>query len=294
MKTILVPTDFSINAENALQYAVNIAKRTQAKIILLHTFHIEHNSAPLPVNMVEKQIEVTRQNSNAHLKALCNKVSHNSKNLIDFISSHNFLIDEILTLSEERNIDLIVMGTQGANGKLGRQIFGTNSSKVIEKAKCPVITIPEGNSHFDIKTIVYATEYLDSDIACLQNIADMAKLFEAKIQVIHISEFDDYDAKKVLENFQSKVTESVGYKNISFKLLISNDIEQKIEEYIEEEKGIDMLVMSAHDRSMMDKLFGKSITKVMAFYLSIPLMVFHHKRTKYDDATDRRVAKLIL
>jgi len=52
--------------------------------------------------------------------------------------------------------------------------------------------------------------------------------------------------------------------------------------------------MSAHHRSLMDKLFGKSMTKAMAFYLKIPLMVFHHKRTKYDDATDHAVVKLIL
>jgi len=293
MKTILVPTDFSKNAENALHYAVNIAKRMQAKIILLHAFHIENNNAPLPLNMVDKQIETAKKKSDAYLDALCDSASRSSKCSIDYISSENFLIDEILKLTEERNIDLIVMGTQGASGKFGKQIFGTNSSHVIEKAKCPVISVPERNLHSDINTIVYATEYLNSDITCLQNIADLAKLFDAEIQVIHISQFNDADSKKALESFKSKVTKNVSYKNISFELLIGNNIEQRIETYVEEEV-VDLLVMSAHHRSLMDKLFGKSITKVMAFYLNIPLMVFHHKRTKLDDAADHAVAKLIL
>jgi nucleotide-binding universal stress UspA family protein len=292
MKTILVPTDFSKNAENALHYAVNIAKRMRAKIILLHTFHIENNNAPLPLSMVDKQVEVAKKKTDAQLKALYNSVSHDSSHPIDYISSENFLTDEILRLTEERNIDLIIMGTQGANGSLGRQIFGTNSSHVIEKAKCPVITIPEGNLHTEINTIVYATEYLDSDITCLQNIADLAKLFDAEIQVIHISLFDDADNKKALENFKSKVIKNVNYQNISFELLIGNNIEQRIEAYMEEEV-VDLLVMSAHHRNLMDKLFGKSITKVMAFYLKVPLMVFHHHRTKLDDASDQTVAKLI-
>jgi nucleotide-binding universal stress UspA family protein len=292
MKTILVPTDFSKNAKNALHYAVNIAKRMQAKIILLHSFHIDNNNAALPVDMVDKQVETAKKKSDADLKAHFNSVSHNSMCTIEYISSNNFLVDEILRLTEERDIDLIVMGTQGASGKLGKQIFGTNSSNVIEKAKCPVLTIPEGASTNDIKTIVYSTEYLNSDVVCLQTLADMAKLFEANIQVVHIALFDDAENKKALEDFKVKVSKNVDYKNISYKLLIGNNVEQRIEGYMEEEK-VDMLVMSAHHRSLMDKLFGKSITKVMAFYLKVPLMVFHHHRTKLDDASDHTVAKLI-
>jgi len=196
MKTILVPTDFSKNAKNALHYAVNIAKRMQAKIILLHSFHIDNNNAALPVDMVDKQVETAKKKSDADLKAHFNSVSHNSMCTIEYISSNNFLVDEILRLTEERDIDLIVMGTQGASGKLGKQIFGTNSSNVIEKAKCPVLTIPEGASTNDIKTIVYSTEYLNSDVVCLQTLADMAKLFEANIQVVHIALFDDAENKK--------------------------------------------------------------------------------------------------
>ncbi len=294
MKTILVPTDFSENAENALNYAVNIAKRTQAKIILLHSFHIDYNSGYVPPNLIEKEIAEAEKKSNAHLKTLYNKASQSSKHPIECISTQNLLVDEILTLIEEKNVDLIIIGTQGANGKLGRQIFGTNSSKVIEKANCPVITIPEGNLYSDIKTIVYATEYIDSDIVCLQSLADIAKLFEAKIQVLHVSLYDDADAKKLMEEFKLKVSKNVAYNNIAYKLLIGHNIEQRIEAYLEEEEKVDLLVMSAHHRNLTDKLFGKSITKVMAFYLKVPLMVFHHKRNKTDDATDRTIAKLIL
>src|ERR1035437_6280700 len=132
MKTILVPTDFSKNAENALLYAINLAKRMSAKIILLHSFHVDYTSGYVPVDSIEKEIEEAEAKSNAQLKTLYNKVSHHSKLPIECISSQNLVVDAILTIIDEKNIDLVVMGTQGANGKLGRQIFGTNSSKVIE------------------------------------------------------------------------------------------------------------------------------------------------------------------
>ncbi|MHB8260233.1 MAG: universal stress protein [Bacteroidia bacterium] len=293
MKTILVPTDFSKNAENALLYAINLAKKMQAKIVLMHSFHVNYTSGYVPVDNIEEEIEKAEAKSNAQLKVLYNKISHHSKLPIECISSQNLVVDAVLTIIEEKNIDIVVMGTQGANGNLGRQIFGTNSSKVIEKAKCPVLTIPENTKHTDIKTIVYATEYLDSDIPCLQNVAEMAKLFEAEIQVIHVSIYEDESEKKLLEEFELKMRKSILYENISFKILVGNDVEQKMEGFMEEEV-VDMLVLSAHHRNLMDKLFGKSITKELSFYLKIPLLVFHHERNKSDNAADHTVAKLIL
>src|ERR1700751_6465395 len=136
MKTILVPTDFSKNAENALHYAINLAEKTHAKIILLHSFHIDYTNAYVPVNIIEKEIEEAKSKSNKQLKALYDKVSHHTKHPIEVISNQNLAVDAIINATKEYNIDFIVMGTYGATGKLGRQIFGTNSSKVIEKAPC--------------------------------------------------------------------------------------------------------------------------------------------------------------
>lgn len=291
MKTILVPTDFSNYADNALAFAVNLTKKMQAKIILLHCFHVENNNAALPVHMVDKQLEAAKQKSNAHLKKLYHSLS--SKHPIEFMSVNNLAVDAILETAEEKKVDLVIMGTQGVNGQLSRQIFGTNSSTVIEKAKCPVITIPNEAIHNSLQTICYASEYLNSDIDCLQNISEIAKLFEAKINVIHITQTNNENERKLLEDFKHKVEKIIAYQNIAYKILEGTNVEQRIETYLNEGEKVDLLVMSAHHRSLMDKLFGKSVTKIMSYYLKIPLMVFHHKRTSFDDNTDRTVAKLI-
>ncbi|HXU27994.1 MAG TPA: universal stress protein [Bacteroidia bacterium] len=295
MKTILVPTDFSKNAENALHYAINLAEKTHAKIILLHSFHIDYTNAYVPPNIVEKEIEEAKVNSNKQLKILYNKVSHHAKHPIECVSSQNLAVDAILNAVKDHDVDLIVMGTAGATGMLGRQIFGTNSSRVIEKAPCPVIAVPENNLHPDIKTIVYATTYLNSDIDCLQNLVSTAKLFDANIQVVHVSLLteDGEHEKKRMEKFKQIVTKSIAYEKMTFKTLLGHSIEERLERYMEERKDVDMLVMSAHYRNLMDKLFGKSITKVMALYLKTPLMIYHHKRNKSDNATDYAVEKLI-
>jgi nucleotide-binding universal stress UspA family protein len=284
MKTILVPTDFSENAENALRYAINLAKRMQAKIILMHSFHSEHTPNYASVDVfsfdIEKVLEETKAKSHEKLKSFYNTILQDFKYPVEYVISYNLLVDAVLTIMEEENIDLIIMGTHGADGILSRQIFGTNSSNVVERAKCPVIIIPQNAKPGDIRTIAYSTQYLDSDITCLQTLVDIAKLFGATIQLIHVSLYDDESAKKHMQEFRLKVQENVLCEDISFKLLIGSNVEKRIEAYIKEEEKVDLLVMSAHHRNLMDKLFGKSITKVLLFYLQIPLMVFHHKLTK--------------
>src|ERR1700749_616032 len=158
MKTILVPTDFSKNAETALYYAINLANKTQAKLILLHSFHIDYTSGYVPADRIEKDITDATAKWNKELRALYNSVSHHSKNQVEYISTENLAVDAILGVAKEKKADIIIMGTRGVNGKLGRQLFGTNSSKVIEQASCPVMAIPEERIHNEVKKIVYATE----------------------------------------------------------------------------------------------------------------------------------------
>ena len=294
MKTILVPTDFSNNAESALFYAINLANKIQAKIILLHSFHVENNSAALPFNMVEKQLKAAKQQSDQQLKTLYTTFLTSAKHPIEFVSINNLAVDAILTIAEDRHVDLIIMGTQGVNGKLSNQLFGTNTSKVIEQAKCPVMAIPEERVHNNIKKMVYASEFLESDILCLQSLTDTAKAFEADIEVVHVSlqEKESDEEKQLLENFKQKVIKHNPYHKLSFKLVEGRAVDQKLEAYLEESDA-DMLVMSAHQRNLKDKLFGKSNTKLMSFYIKIPLLVFHHKRNKSDNAADHIIDKLI-
>ena len=292
MKTILVPIDFSKNAETALFYAITLANKTQAKIILLHSFHINYTSGYVPENRIEEDIKESATRWNAALKKLFNKISHHSKIHVECISTQNMAVDTILSTAKEKSVDLIIMGTRGINGKLSRQLFGTNSSKVIEQATCPVMAVPEERIHNEIKKIVYATEFLESDIRCLQNVTEIAKAFDAEIEIIHISlhEKESVEEKEQMENFKRRILENNSYPKFSFKRIEGHAVEEKLEAY---EEDADILVMSAHHRNIKDRLFGRSISKAMSFYTKIPLLVFHHERNKSDDAADHIVDKLI-
>ena len=141
MKTILIPTDFSKNATHALNYAIDLAQHENAKIILLHSYHIDYTNGYVSANLIEKEVKDAEQNSATHLKSLYTKVIHAGNIQCECVSRQDLAVDAILTTIKEKNVDLVVMGTKGASGVTGA-IFGSNTARVIEKATCPVIAVP--------------------------------------------------------------------------------------------------------------------------------------------------------
>ncbi|MGZ3866863.1 MAG: universal stress protein, partial [Bacteroidia bacterium] len=209
IKNILVPTDFSANAEKALRYAVDISDKTGAKIYLMNSFHSIHSSGYTSAASMEKEADTAKNYSLRHLKREMHKIARNKKIAAGYISTGNEFLGEVLSQVQEKNVDLIVMGTQGINSRLGGKLFGTNTSWVVEKASCPVIAIPEKGMHSSLKNIVYATEYLKSDIQNLKEIAEISGLFTSHVKVLHISPNEDADERKKLTEYEALVKKQI-------------------------------------------------------------------------------------
>lgn len=277
MKTILVPTDFSENADNALYYAIDIAKNINAKIILLNAFYVAYSSSHVPVDFIVAEKKDAKKESETQLKASVLKIKHAGKIGHDVICTEGFAVDEILKAIENERVDLVVMGTKGANDFVD-SILGSNTAKVIEKAKCPVIAVPEDASFKAIEKITYATDFNNCDMDALKSIVEIFRSFNVKINVLHVlGSLESRIVENVLmKEFKEEVHAKISYDKLSFQLLRGDDIESSLEKYVDEGNA-DLLVMSTHHRIFFNKLFGNSVTKHMAYHSSIPLMAFHYQ-----------------
>jgi len=276
MKTILVPVDFSKSSENALHFAITLSQKLQAQLVLFHSFHTFHTNAYGSAKSFEEDSLTAKNHSDQQLKELYDTSGISAFSEPEYISTQNELREEIIRLIAEKNVDLIVMGTQGSGNRLEGKLFGTNTSWVVEKATCPVITIHENLQRETLNEIVYATSYLSGDIDNLKKLAQIAQTFSAHITVIHIAKEESADAVKTLVHFEQQVKTEIGISDISFRLLTGNNIEKRLDQYLEENQ-VDLLGMSAHHRSVTEKFFGKSLTKAMTLYSDISLLVFHQK-----------------
>jgi nucleotide-binding universal stress UspA family protein len=276
MKTILVPTDFSKNAENAVDYAIHLAKTENAKIILLNAYYVMYLNPESGLDFMAEQGFTMRENSAEKLKQLSDKIEKTEKIECEFISIEGMTVDSIVEIAEKRNVDFIVMGTQGASG-IKKAFMGSNTVKVIGLTSRPLIAVPEKASFNGNKSIVFATDYQRSDMKVLKELAEIAKKLNAKIHIVHVVNGEtDFSFEEVtLKNFADKVKTKLKYPLVTYKLLYGNDVEKKLSEYLKKE-ATDLLGVNTKNRNFFERFFGKSITKKLAYHTAVPLMVFHH------------------
>ncbi len=140
MKRILVPTDFSEHAEDALKVAAQIAKKNNSEIIILHMLELPHqtNDAILGgISIPESMLFMKKANE------MLDQVSE--KPYLDGIEVTEIVkmdkpIHGITQISKEHNIDLIVMGSHGSSG-VEELFIGSNTEKVVRNSDIPVLVI---------------------------------------------------------------------------------------------------------------------------------------------------------
>lgn len=276
MKNILVPTDFSSNANKALDFAVQIARQAKAEISLIHACDLidtifkdnqplykEHNpTISVNVNenlsLLKKSIEDT-ENLAVHIKLYKGKVT-----------------DAILQASEEQHADLIIMGTLGDAGQK-EKIFGSITAGIIGKTNIPVMAVPLLSEWDSLKKIFLAVNNFDDQPDRFKPVFELAKLFNASV---HLGIFTDADTAGAIDYlndergiiaFEEKL--HTRYKNSTIKHihLDGHRFEETIEEYIQE-NGIDMVAMLTHKRTFLESIFNRSMTKKMSYHTRIPLL----------------------
>jgi nucleotide-binding universal stress UspA family protein len=274
MKTILIPIDFSSNSENALNYAIDFAKKENAKLVLLNVFDISYASGAVPYTILAEERSNLKRESDEKLKVASLKIEFAGCTHHEAISVEGFTVDVILDVIKKKQVDLVIMGTKGATGFSG-VIFGSNTAKIIEDSTCPVIAIPQDAKFEPIKKITFATNYNHNDIDGLKSLVVLAEPFNAQINVLHVTDDTDSSEVKLMKAFTDDVKNKISYNNIIFQSLPGNDVDSALQKHIDD-NGTNLLVMSTHHRNLFDKIFGKSITKQMAYHINIPLMALHY------------------
>lgn len=274
MKTILVPTDYSENAENALTYACEINKQLNYKILLFHSYHIPIPVSDIPVVPVS-EAEVRRNSVNA-LNAIKKNMEKSYAGMeFNVLANMGLADDEIVNEAKNLKCELIVMGTHGKSG-LGDYIMGTNTATVIGNAPCPVLAVPEKVAFKGIHKIVFAADYGTHNFDNALHVVNLARHFDSELILLHITKgkMDENFEYAELEAFKHRLSEQSGYPKISFKLLEDTDIYHGLNIYLDEINA-DMLAISMRNRNFFQKIFDRSLTKKMIYHSHLPTLVFH-------------------
>lgn len=273
MMKILVPTDFSKLSVIAVRYAVQLAKKVHAEIILLNVVYIDAPPRAQSVLNANRILDAITDCSKNEFICLINEIKRDegTKLKIDYKIVKGHPVEDVIeTFARHNNIDLIIMGTKGASG-LKKVLVGSNATAVIGNSSIPVISVPEHARFKGIKDVVYASDLLAADKE-VKALIPYAKLFNASIHLLHV--IPPSTNKKIdLEKIKNDLISKNNYPRISVHIILNDDINEAIDEYLADSKA-DMLAMFTHEPTFFERLFGKSVTREMAFQNWIPLFAF--------------------
>lgn len=275
MKKIILPTDFSENAFNAICYAVQLFKEETCTFYLVNTYtpaiyQTEYLlQSPGQIGLGDIYQSESLNNLEALKKELKQKFK-NSRHQFIVHSAFNILVDEILEIVKNEEANLVVMGTQGATG--AKEIFlGTHTVHVIKKAACPVLAIPAAYHYKKVERVLFPTDYeIEYTSNQLEGLMFLLKQHNAHLDVIHIS--NEYPLTEEQKNNKSLLEDILSGLKVDFHELPSQEIITGIHEF-QTHTNADILAMIQNKHTFLERLFIEPVIKKIGFHIEVPFMV---------------------
>lgn len=275
MKKILVPIDFTETSDNAFIHAIEMAKVLHAELVLLHTFDL-----PIIDNQLfpENYIEVFNSAELAQFEYFKDKIrvlrelADNRK--LGYIQMNHLLmdgdlIDAIKKAVKQENIDMVVMGTNGASGWTS-VFIGTNTGYVISDISVPVLSVPIEAKFQKIETIAFTTRFREKDIEALIKVLKIAKKLHANVKCLYVKTSNSDVSDEKIKRWESHFED----EPIQFFVIPSEDVKETIEDFLVDQ-GADILAMLTYKRNFFAELFTHTLTQKLSYYLKTPILAFH-------------------
>ncbi|MGZ8557733.1 MAG: universal stress protein [Chitinophagaceae bacterium] len=282
MKHILVPTDFSTCANNAVDFAVQSAKIIPAEIIILYVFEMKGNvyTDYMGVNMEFNQSLL--EEAFNKLALLKKSIEETEGVVVKTEILKGSINESIQEAAQDHHIDLIVMGTLGASG-LKEKIWGSKTAKVIGNSKVPVMVIPLEYTWKKPAKFLMVTNHFEKEPVILDFLFELADLYMAQVQVAVFTEEDEDNALTLLEHtrkapqYEKMLREQYKEETLTASQLFGKDFEETLQDYIRQNQ-IDLLAMVTYQKKFPDSIFHRSMTKRMSYHTTIPLLAIPGKQ----------------
>lgn len=270
IKRILVATDFSATANNALLYAIDFAREVQAKVIIVNAYEIAvPDFNPNSVSYYKEiYSEKYLRNAEKKMEALKHDFLYAPKVAYKCINRPGLPTDVIHNIANEESADLIIMGTRKAEG--AKAWFGSVTTTTVRQSKYPVLVIPREVRFARPKNVMLASYHIQiQHIQVLGVLKSMMDLFGTELEVLHLHAKEEQHLneherlKQILDDFFGKP--------IRFVYAEDKPVNEVIQHHLDT-TGADMLVMLPFKHGLMDQLIHSSHTKYMIFHTTIPLL----------------------
>lgn len=271
MKKILVPTDFSTQAYNALKVAACIAKKSEnSEILLLHILDLpQQGTDSIQKGTPAPEVMFFKNAAEQKLQELAL-----SPIFADIKVSTSLILDRtaygVTKTAETNDVDLIVMGSHGASG-VKEYFVGSNTQKVVRTSDVPVLVIKGNGDDFKVHDLVFASDFTDNMKESFKKILRLHKMFNTKLHLLMVNTPNSfkptYVAEEILDEFLKDITET------EYDLSIYNDltVEKGVLNYAKKVDS-DLITIATHGRTGLSHFFNGSISEDLVNHSPISVL----------------------
>lgn len=269
MIRILLPTDFSAPARQALYFAVRTFGLGNVKYILYHISTPPPKKGVMLISIEDILIREARERMDAELNDL--KTIFGDSLQVDSFVYLGQISEYIYQVCLNGNMDYVVMGTKGASGLKGK-LLGSNASEVMKNSPVPVILVPDEyqNIKDPLKLISVASDLKTSlPVSDIQKFITHAKTDnDLEVEIVHVF--------KEIIGGQSEIKEQIFNafpdRNINLVNLENDEVTEGLNDY-SERRNPDLVVLLRHHKNLFEKLFTPSISRNVALSTHVPVMI---------------------
>ncbi|MEN8886954.1 MAG: universal stress protein, partial [Winogradskyella sp.] len=273
------PTDFSKNSLKAINYARELYKNEPCDFYLLNVFSITDNVFESLINMEPGSAlyETAKLNSENGLAKVNDIITmsdtvHN-KHHFNVISQFNTVVEAIKTVVENKDIEMVIMGTKGETYPRAKG-FGSTAIKVMENVRnCPVLVVPESTKIELPKEIVFPTDYkINFKRRELNYLIDLVKKCDATLVILHVKEANELnETQKERKQLLEDILQGVNYK---FQTLTHSTVLTAVNTFVESRES-DMVAFINKKHTFFGSILSNALVKEISFLLNVPILVMH-------------------
>jgi nucleotide-binding universal stress UspA family protein len=276
MKNILLPTDFSEAARNAICYAVQLFSHTNCRFILLNVFQVPQSVGVL-ISVNEILAEDAQKALDKEMRLVLERLSYPQIKFESMALPGSFheMVGHVV---KNRQIDLVVMGTLGAGGMVGK-LLGSNTARVLREVPCPVLAVPYDTEYRSLRSVVFASdgESVHGYPGQWETLASMMSGTRPNFTTLHVTDPETAEDEKWLRSMmQTKNSKAAVAYDTSEVTAYHTNVTEGIKKYVLEHSA-DMLVMVAHRYNWFERIFHHSVTQDMVMQNLLPIMVMQER-----------------
>lgn len=279
MQAILVPTDFSPGSRTAVEIAALLAVQANAELVLLYVdenaIHAKTLGEFVPPDQQSDTLtthELYEDLAELRRELVRNPVFTDLKTRAELYPGS--LVSVVETYAERNNMDLIVMGTRGASS-LEELLIGSNTEKIIRRACCPVLAVPQEATPGPIKVIVFPTTLKDDQKVVFRRLAALQRTLgmDISFRLLYINDPAGLGSEEAIEQRYRELILDSTLQNTTFHLKGALDLDEGIEilQFAREQEA-DMITMGTHQRRGLSHLILGSMTEDTVNHSDIPVL----------------------